>query len=161
MDSSIISPISNLSDEGQAAYIDLIIEDLMIICKEIIMTEEKQEKIMYFATCGGENPEKACLPFVLGIAALAMDINAMIVLQGNGVYLTQPGYRKTMLPGGAFPKIDKLLEDFLSLGGELHVCMPCIKERNIDESELPEGAKITAAGQINLAAIEADALFVY
>ncbi|NOX34585.1 MAG: multidrug transporter [Deltaproteobacteria bacterium] len=123
--------------------------------------EEKQEKIIYFATCGGENPEKASLPFVLANAALAMDINAMVVLQGNGVYLAKAEYRKNMLPGGAFPDIDKLLKDFLELGGELHVCMPCIKERNIDESELPEGSKITAAGQINIAAIKADALFVY
>ena len=122
---------------------------------------EKQEKILYFATCGGEDPERASLPFVLANAALAMDIQAVIVLQGNGVYLAKAEYRKTMLPGGAFPPIEKLLSDFLELGGQLHVCMPCIKERNIDESELPEGAKITAAGQVNLAAIEADAVLVY
>ena len=122
---------------------------------------EKTETIMYFATCGGENPEKACLPFVLANAALAMDITAKVVLQGNGVYLSQSGYRKNMLKGGGFPDINKLFEDFLSYGGELHVCMPCIKERNIDESELPEGAKITAAAQVNIAAIEADAVFIY
>ena len=125
------------------------------------MTEEKQEKIMYVATCGGEDPERASLPFVLANGALAMDIQAIIVLQGNGVYLAQADYRRTMLPGGKFPAIDKLLSDFLALGGELHVCMPCIKERNIDENELPEGSKITAAGQVNLAAIEADAVLVY
>ena len=125
------------------------------------MTQEKEEKIMYFGTCGGEDPEKACMPFVMANAALAMDIKATVILQGNGVYLAKDDYRKTMLPGGGFPDIDKLVSDFLSLEGELLVCMPCIKERNILEEELTQGAKITAAGQLNVAALEADAVFVY
>ncbi len=122
---------------------------------------EKTEKIMYLATCGGDNPEKACIPFVLATAALAMDIEATIVLQSNGVYLLKEGYRKNMLPGGGFPKIDKLFNDFLDYGGNLFVCGPCIKERNIEPSELPEGAKIGAAAQVNLMAIEADAVLVF
>ena len=125
------------------------------------MTEEKQEHIIYYATCGGEDPEKATMPFVMAVAALAMDIKATIVLQGNGVYLAQDGYRKNMLPGGGFPKIDKLMKDFLDLEGELLVCNPCIEERNITEAELTKGAKVTAAGVLNIAAIKADAVFVY
>ncbi len=122
---------------------------------------EKVEKIMYLATCGGDNPEKACVPFVLAIAALATDIEATIVLQGNGVYLIKEDYRKNMLPGGGFPDINKLFKDFLEYGGKLFVCGPCIKERNIDQSELPEGSKIGAAAQVNIMAIEADAVFVF
>lgn len=116
---------------------------------------------MYFATHAGDNPEKACMPFVMANGAMAMDIKAMVVLQGNGVYLAKEDYRKNMLKGGGFPKFDKLFSDFLELGGELHVCAPCIKERNIAESELPAGSKITAAGQVNLMALKANAIFVY
>ena len=122
---------------------------------------ETIETVMYFATHAGDNPEKACMPFVMAYAALAMDIRAVIVLQGNGVYLAKPDYRKNMLPGGGFPNFDKLFTDFLELGGELHVCTPCIKKRNIEESELPEGSKMTAAGQVNLMAMEANAVLVY
>ena len=125
------------------------------------MTQEKQEHIMYYATCGGEDPEKATMPFVMAVAALAMDIKATVVLQGNGVYLALDQYRKNMLPGGGFPDIDKLVRDFLDLEGELLVCMPCMKERNITESELTKGSKITAAGQLNVANIKADAVLVY
>ena len=94
-------------------------------------------------------------------AALAMDIQATIVLQGHGVYLSQKGYAENVLPGGGFPPIKKLLDEFLELGGKLRVCVPCIKERNIPESDLVEGAETTAAGAVNVAAIEADAVFVY
>ena len=122
---------------------------------------ENVETIMYFATHAGDNPEKACIAFVMANAALAMDIKAIVVLQGNGVYLAKEDYRKNMLPGGGFPPIDKLFKDFLELEGDLHVCAPCIKLRNIEESTLPEGSKITAAGQVNIMAIKADAVFVY
>ena len=122
---------------------------------------ETIENIMYFATHAGDNPEKACMPFVMANGALAMDIKAIVVLQGNGVYLAKEDYRKNMLPGGGFPSFNKLFTDFLELGGELHVCAPCIKERHIEESELPEGAKITAAGQVNLMALKANATLVY
>ena len=122
---------------------------------------EKQEKTLYIGTCAGEDPEKASMPFVMANAALAMDIQAMIVLQGHGVYLAQKGYAENVLPGGGFPPIKKLLGEFLELGGQLRVCVPCMKERNIPESDLVEGAETTAAGAVNAAALEADAVFVY
>lgn len=122
---------------------------------------EKQEKILYIATHANDDPEKAHLPFVLGNAALAMDIHATVVLQSNGVYLGKKGFVDNMVAGGGFPPIKKLMEDFRSLGGEIKVCKPCIAERNIDESELIEGAETTAGGAVNVAAIEADAVFVF
>ena len=122
---------------------------------------EKEEKILYITTYAGEDPEKASMPFVMACAALAMDIKATVALQGNAVYLANKGYVDTMLPGGGFPPMKELLASFLELGGQLKVCVPCIKERNIDESELVEGAQTTAAGALNLEALEANAVFVY
>jgi uncharacterized protein involved in oxidation of intracellular sulfur len=125
------------------------------------MAETKEEKILYIATCAGDNPEKAAMPFVMANAAIAMEIKATVVLQGNGVYLAQKGYVDTMLPAGGFPPVKELIASFMELGGELKVCVPCIKERNIKESELVEGSQTTAAGTLNLEAVEADAVMVY
>ena len=125
------------------------------------MTENNEEKILYIGTRAGDDPEKAAMPFVMACAALAMDIKATIVLQGNGVYLAQKGYADNMLPGGGFPPMKKLLADFLELGGELKICVPCIKSRGIEESELVEGSQTTAAGAVNIAAIEANSVMVY
>ena len=122
---------------------------------------KKQEKILYVCTCSEENPEKAHMPFVLGGAALAMDVQATIVLNGNGVTIAQKGFAETMPPGGGFPPMKKLLDDFMELGGKLWVCGPCIKVREIAEADLIEGATITAAGAVNVEAIEADAVFVF
>ena len=122
---------------------------------------EKEEKVLFIGTCAGEDPEKASMPFVMANAALSMDVKASIVLQGQGVYLAQKGYVDHVLPGGGFPPIKKLLADFLEHGGQIKVCVPCIKERNIPESDLIEDAKTTAAGAVNVEALEADAVFVY
>jgi uncharacterized protein involved in oxidation of intracellular sulfur len=125
------------------------------------MTEKNEEKILYIGTCAGEDPEKASMPFVMACAALAMDIKATIVLQGNGVYLAQKGYVDKLPPGGGFPPMQELLANFMELGGELKVCVPCIKSRNIEESELVAGSQTTAAGALNIEAIEANAVMVY
>jgi predicted peroxiredoxin len=125
------------------------------------MSENQEEKILYIATCAGDNPEKAAMPFVMANAALAMDIKATVVLQGNGVYLAHKGYVDTILHSGGFPPLKELLESFLELGGDLKVCVPCIKSRNIPESELVQGAQTTAAGALNIEAIEANAVMIY
>ena len=122
---------------------------------------EKKEKILYVCTCDEDQSEKAHMPFVLANAALAMDINATIVLQGDGVKIAQRGFVDTMPPGGGFPPLKGLLASFFEQGGKLWVCSPCIKERGIAESELIEGATITAAGAVNVEALEADAVFVF
>jgi uncharacterized protein involved in oxidation of intracellular sulfur len=126
------------------------------------MSTETTEKILYIGTNAGDNPEKAAMPFVMANAALAMDIGATVCLQGNGVYLAQKGYAEKTLPPGGFPPLKKLISEFIELGGNLLVCVPCIKERNIDEKQdLIEGSKTTAAGALNVEAIESNAVFVY
>jgi uncharacterized protein involved in oxidation of intracellular sulfur len=120
------------------------------------------EKNLYIATCAGDNPEKAAIPFVMANAALAMDVQANVCLQGNGVYLALKGYTETMVSPGGFPPMTKLIHDFIELGGKLLVCAPCIKERHMDEDkDLIDGAAITAGGALNLLAMECKAVFVY
>lgn len=126
------------------------------------MTSEPTEKILYIGTKAGDDPEKAAMPFVMANAALAMDMEATVCLQGNGVYLAQKGYTDTMMPPGGFPPLKKLVSEFIELGGKLLVCVPCIKQRHIDEAtDLIAGAQTTAAGALNVEATESKAVFVY
>ncbi len=121
-----------------------------------------EEKILYIGTQAGENSEKAAMPFVMAIAALAMDVKATVCLQGNGVYLAQKGYAEKMTTPGGFPPVQQLLAEFRELGGRLLVCVPCLKDRHIDEkTDLIEGAQTTAAGALNIEAMESRAVFTY
>ena len=126
------------------------------------MSEQTVEKMLYIGTCAAENPEKAAMPFVMANAAMAMDMQATVCLQGNGVYLAYKGYVEKMISPGGFPPMQKLLKEFLELGGRLLVCVPCIKERHIDEkNDLVTGAQTTAAGVLNIEAAESKAVLVY
>jgi predicted peroxiredoxin len=124
------------------------------------MSEEKTEKIVYITTFAGENPEKASLPFVLANAALALELDAVVALQGTGVYLAKKGYLDNVFAAGLAP-LKELVTDFLRDGGRLLVCVPCIRERKIEESDLIEGAQPTAAAQLTLEMISADATVTY
>ena len=119
------------------------------------------EKILYIGTHAFDNPEKAAMPFVMANAALAMDIKATVVLQGEAVYLASKGFAAHVTKPGGFPPIKKLVDEFIELGGKLLVCVPCINERSIDESELIKGAETTAAGALNIEAMSANAVMVY
>ncbi len=122
---------------------------------------EKEEKVLIIGTHAADNPEKAAMPFVMANAALAMDVKAMVVLQGDAVYLAKKGYAENLPKPGGFESLTKLMADFKELGGEIKVCVPCIKSRNIEESDLIEGAATTAAGRLIAESLKADAVFTY
>lgn len=121
---------------------------------------ENKEKIVYIATHGAENPEKASLPFVLANAALVMDVDAVVILQATGVYMAKKGYLENVFAAG-LPPLKELVNTFLENGGRLLVCVPCIRERKIEESDLIEGAETTAAAKLTLEILDADASLVY
>ena len=124
------------------------------------MVEEKKEKIIYIATHGGENPEKASLPFVLANASQVMEVEAVVVLQGPAVFLAKKGYLQHVHAAG-FAPLQELLDSFIEAGGKLMVCVPCIQERKIEVSDLIDGAVPTAGGTLTMEILEANATLVY
>ncbi len=118
------------------------------------------EKLVFIVTHGEEQPERATIPFVLGNAALAMDAEAVIVLQMTGVYLATKGYARHVHAAG-FPPFQELLNLFLEAGGRLYVCEPCIKARQIDPQDLIEGSTIVAGGTLVDLLLDAKNVAVY
>ena len=118
------------------------------------------EKIVIFATHGPEDPERASLPFVMGNAALVMDSEATVVLQGTGVTLAKKGCYEHVFAAG-LPSLKSLVHDFIDQGGKIWVCVPCIKERQITPDMLVDEAETTAAGKVITEVLEADAVLNY
>jgi uncharacterized protein len=79
------------------------------------MAEEK-EKIVFIATHAGEDPERASFPLMLANAAQAMDVEAVVVLQANGVLLAQKGYADNITVPG-FTPLKQLIESYVANGG--------------------------------------------
>ncbi|MGQ9654968.1 MAG: DsrE family protein [Thermodesulfobacteriota bacterium] len=125
------------------------------------MVEEiKKEKILYVVSHGADDPERATLPFVHANGALAMDVEAVVVLLGPAVMLARKGCMNHVFAGG-MPPLKKLVEEFLAQGGRLLLCTPCIQFRQIDQSELIEEAKPIAAAVFTEEVLSANAVLNY
>jgi predicted peroxiredoxin len=124
------------------------------------MEENKSEKIVIFATHGGEDPERATLPFVVGSAALAMDVPVTIILQATGVTLMKKGCYEHIFAAG-FDPLKKLVDSFMEFGGKILVCIPCIESRKITPDMLIEGAELGKAARVVQEVLEAKAVLNY
>ena len=118
------------------------------------------EKIVIFATHGGEDPEKATLPFVVGNAALAMDVQVTIVLQSMGVMLAKKGCYDHIYASG-FDSVKKMVDSFIEFGGQIFVCIPCIESRKITPDLLIDKAQLVKAGKVVQEVLEAKAVLNY
>jgi predicted peroxiredoxin len=104
------------------------------------------QKLVFMVLHGPDHPEHATIPFVMGCAALASDIEVVLGFQADGVELVRVGVADGIQAPG-FPPLAKLLRDFRELGGSLLVCAPCMNSRGITAADLIEGTEIVAAGR--------------
>jgi predicted peroxiredoxin len=125
-------------------------------------TEDQQqtEKIVIIATHGGEDPERASLPFVMANAALAMDVQAVVILQGTAVLLAKKGCYEHVFAAG-LPPLKELVDSFIQMGGVLLICTPCINERKITKEMLVENAQPIKAARVVTEVLEAKATLNY
>ncbi|MGO9017584.1 MAG: DsrE family protein [Syntrophobacteraceae bacterium] len=120
----------------------------------------EKEKIVYIVTHAGEDPERATLPFMLATAAQSMDVEAVVALQGSGVFLAKKGYLEHVRSAG-LPVLKDLVQSFLNENGKLIVCVPCIRERKIEEADLIPGATPGAAAALTQEILSANSTLVY
>jgi predicted peroxiredoxin len=105
------------------------------------------EKLFLMVTHGPDHPEHVTIPFVMAIAALASDVEAVIGLQAGGVEIAVKG-RADGVAAEGFAPLAKLMNDYRELGGKILVCGPCVKSRQIDPvTQLIENAEIVAAAR--------------
>ncbi len=120
----------------------------------------KKEKIVIISTTGIDNQEKATLPFVIGVAALATDVEVVMILQSAAVMLVKKGIAENVHSPGLMP-MKELITNFIELGGRIQLCSPCIKERHIEPEEILEGAQLVAAGTVVEEVLSAKAVLTY
>jgi predicted peroxiredoxin len=122
--------------------------------------DAKKEKLVIIGTHGAEDPERATLPFVVATAALAMDVETTLILQGTAVTLAEPGVSGHVFAAG-LPPLKDLLESFMGQGGALLVCMPCLEARKFEPASLIEGAVPVKAARVVMEVLEATNVLNY
>jgi predicted peroxiredoxin len=118
------------------------------------------QNLVIIGTFAANDPEKATLPFMMGNAALAKDIDVLVGLQSDGVTLAQKGVAETIHAEG-FPPLKEALDAFLAAGGRLGVCGTCIRARGIAPDELIAGPFVGDTAGFVDATMHADQVLMY
>ena len=105
-------------------------------------------KLVIVCTTGPDDPEKATLPFVMATAALASDVEVVMIFQADGVTLMKEDALGS-IQAENFPILAELVETFFEMDGVALMCGPCAKTRGINQDNMIETARIVnAAAQI-------------
>ena len=106
------------------------------------------ERMTFIGTHGPDDAEIAILPFMLGVAALTMDVPVTILLQGPSVLLAHKGVAEHVFAGCEGTSLRSLMDQFFELGGTLNICTPCVESRKIRQERLVDGAKLVKAAKV-------------
>lgn len=118
------------------------------------------KKIGLIVTHAADDPEMATLPFILANGAIAMDVEPVVILQGEGVRMAVPGGAQASAAEGLAPVAD-LMAAVLAAGHRIMVCSPCLATRGIAEDQLLEGCYVGGAGIVVQAMLDCENFLRY
>jgi uncharacterized protein involved in oxidation of intracellular sulfur len=119
------------------------------------------ERYLIMITHGLDEPEKATMPLVMAVGALASEVEVVVGLQDGGVELAVKGAADGVAVDGYAP-LSKLLADYRELGGRLLACPLGVAHRQIDAAtQFADNAEVVAAGRFVLEISSATHVLVY
>ena len=116
---------------------------------------EKKKHILYVQTSGVDMPKRLYSPFVLGMTAKAMDIDATIYFLGLGVTVVKKGMAETVKEGN-FPTVKEVMNQAIAAGVKLMVCEQSTQLLGIGRGDFIPEAKVVGAATLNDLVLEAD-----
>jgi hypothetical protein len=115
-----------------------------------------KKHILYVQTSGVDTPKRLYSPFVLGMTAKAMDIDATIYFLGMGVTVVKKGEAEKVREG-SFPTVKEIMDQAAAAGVKFMVCEQSTQLLNLDRGDFIEQAEIVGAATLNDLALDADA----
>lgn len=115
-----------------------------------------KKKILYVQTSGVDTPKRLYSPFVLGMTAKAMDIDATIFFLGLGITVVKKGEAEKVQEG-KFPTVKKIMDQAAAAGVKFLVCEQSTQLLNLERGDFIKEAKVVGAATLNDLALDADA----
>ena len=115
----------------------------------------KKKHILYVQTSGVDTPKRLYSPFVLGMTAKAMDIDATIYFLGLGVTVVKKGVAETIKEGN-FPTVKEIMDQAIAAGVKLLVCEQSTQLLRMERGDFIPEAKIVGAATLNDLVLDAD-----
>ncbi len=118
------------------------------------MTDRKKQ-LLYVQTSGVNTPRRLYSPFVLGMTARAMDIEATIYFLGEGITVVKKGAAEKVKEG-SFPTVKEIMDQAIAAGVRLLVCEQSCQLLGVERGEFIEEAKVVGAATLNDLVLDAD-----
>ncbi len=105
------------------------------------------DRLLITCTHGGDEPERATVPYIVASTAAASGQDAVVVCTAEGVWTGVAGRQETIAEEG-MPRLSDLYGQLVDAGGEVWLCSACTTLRGITEEDLAGGARIVGAAQL-------------
>jgi len=115
----------------------------------------KKKHILYVQTSGVDTPKRLYSPFVLGMTAKSMDIDATVYFLGLGVTVVKRGMAETVKEGN-FPTVKEIMDQAIAAGVQLLVCEQSTQLLSMERGDFIPEAKVVGAATLNDLVLDAD-----
>jgi len=122
-------------------------------------TDYTTKSFIVIGTHGADHPEKATMTFACAGAAQSIGIKTKVFLAGDAVQLARKGFAKTLPKVEGMAPVDELMHGFMSGGGKVQVCIPCMESRGISKVDFMEGIEFMNLMDFAAATVGADKVF--
>lgn len=95
-------------------------------------------KVVVFVTSGPEAPQRCATPFYMANIAAAMDNEAEMIFQIDGVLLMKTGVAENLFAKEGGKKIIDFIRDAKEIGVEMRVCSAALQLHDMTEEDLIE-----------------------
>ena len=138
-----------------------LIGPLRCICEEIVMADD-EGSVFIVATHGPETPQRCATPFYMANMAAAMDCEARVVFQIDGVLLMKKGVAEDLVAMEGGKRIIDFIRDAKEAGVEFYVCSASLQLHDMGVDDLIEECNgVVGAAWITEQALEASAVLSY
>jgi len=129
-------------------------------CKRERTTMADMKKMLYVVTSGTDRPEQLYAPFVLGMTACAMGMEATVYFVIKGVTVVKKGEAQK-IKMGSFPRLDEIMDQAIKAGVKVMVCEQSCQLLGLPKGDFLEWAKIVGAATLNDLTLEADGVLCF
>ena len=97
---------------------------------------EEEGKVVIFVTSGPETPQRCATPFYMATVAAAMDHEAEMIFQIDGVLLMKQGVAEGLTAKEGGKKIIDFIREAKEAGVEMKVCSAALQLHDMTEADL-------------------------
>ena len=124
--------------------------------------DDDEGKVVVFVTSGPETPQRCATPFYMASIAAAMDNEAEMIFQIDGVLLLKQGVAEGIVAKEGGKTIIDFLREAKEAGVEMKVCSAALQLHDMTEDDLiDECDEVVGAAYMTDVGLEADLVLCY